>query len=322
MYTITEYKMAETIVDGTLFNTDCIKYGAPKANASGVGKSINIMNKNTKSALRISTPLMLTWGASDFENNKKFEMSLQFPNDEYKTDDCTDFLNNMVAFEEKIKADAMANSKEWFGKVIKSADVINALYSPMLKYRKDKVTGEPDLNSAPLLRVKIQQWDNQWKCLICDEDNKKLFPNTQDLTVSPLDFINKGTHLAIIMQSGGIWYANGKFGVTWKLNQAVVQRPKASVFDECLIKLKPSDRQRLQEATPAETEDRAETEIPTTVESSDDEVEEEEEEDQVEEEEDPVEEEEEEEEEVIPEPEPEPEPVKPKKKVVRKKTTA
>ena len=71
MYTITEYKMAETIVDGTLFNTDCIKYGAPKANASGVGKSINIMNKNTKSALRISTPLMLTWGASDFENNKK-----------------------------------------------------------------------------------------------------------------------------------------------------------------------------------------------------------------------------------------------------------
>ena len=44
MYTITEYKMAETIVDGTLFNTDCIKYGAPKANASGVGKSIPCLN--------------------------------------------------------------------------------------------------------------------------------------------------------------------------------------------------------------------------------------------------------------------------------------
>lgn len=306
MYIIIDSKMADTIVDGTLFNTNCIKYGAPKANANGVGKSINILNKNTNTALRISTPLMLTWGASDFEGNKKFEMSLQFPNEEYKTGDEESFLQNMIDFEEKIKSDALKNSKEWFGKVIKSEDVIGALYSPMLKYKKDKATGEPDLTSSPLLRVKIQQWDGIWKALICDEDNNKLFPNPSDPTASPINFINKGGKVAIIMQSSGIWMANGKFGVTWKLTQAVVQRPKASVFDECLIKLKPSDRKKLQESDPVEQEDRDDNEIPTAVESSDDEVEEEEDE-------------EEEEQEAEPEPEPEPEPVKPKKKVVRKK---
>jgi hypothetical protein len=62
--------MADTIVDGTTFNSQNIRYSAPKANASG-GKSINILNNTTKGGLRIATPLMLTWGASDFEGNGK-----------------------------------------------------------------------------------------------------------------------------------------------------------------------------------------------------------------------------------------------------------
>ena len=71
---------------------------------------------------------MLTWGASDFEDNKKFEMPLQFPTEEYKTDDATSFLANMQAFEEKVKADALTHSKEWFGKLHKNAEVVEALF--------------------------------------------------------------------------------------------------------------------------------------------------------------------------------------------------
>ena len=61
--------MAETIVDGTLFDANNIKYSAPKANASG-GKSVNILNKATNTGLRLSTPLVLTWGATDFVDEK------------------------------------------------------------------------------------------------------------------------------------------------------------------------------------------------------------------------------------------------------------
>ena len=123
----------------------------------------------------------------------------------------------------------------------------------MLKYSKDKFTGEPDLTKAPTLRVKLPLWEGVWKCLVCDEDNNKLFPGASG--VSPLDFIKKGTNLAIIMQCGGIWFANGKFGVTWKLVQAVVQNPKPSLLDECLIKLKPSDKAKLKAAAPVEEDD-------------------------------------------------------------------
>jgi hypothetical protein len=257
--------MADTIVDGTLFNSQNIRYSAPKANASG-GKSINILNNATKGGLRIATPLMLTWGASDFEGNGKFEMSLQFPTEEYKTDDTSAFLRNMIEFEQKIKDDALTYSKDWFGKTHKSADVVDALWTPMLKYSKNKATGEYDLTKAPTLRVKITQWEGVWKCEVYDEDENKLFPNPANPCVTPLDFLQKGVNVACVLQSGGLWFANGKFGLTWKLIQAVGAKQKASLSGKCLIKLKTSDKEKIK-ASPEPEEDGEE---PTTlVEDSD-----------------------------------------------------
>lgn len=264
--------MADTIVDGTTFNSQNIRYSAPKANASG-GKSINILNNTTKGGLRIATPLMLTWGASDFEGNGKFEMSLQFPTEEYKTDDTSAFLKNMIEFEQKIKDDALTYSKDWFGKAHKSADVVDALWTPMLKYSKNKATGEYDLTKAPTLRVKITQWEGVWKCEVYDEDENKLFPNPANPCVTPLDFLQKGVNVACVLQCGGLWFANGKFGLTWKLIQAVGAKQKASLSGKCLIKLKTSDKEKIK-AAPEPDED---AEEPTTlVEDSEDEDEEEE----------------------------------------------
>jgi hypothetical protein len=257
--------MADTIVDGTLFNSQNIRYSAPKVNASG-GKSINILNNATKGGLRIATPLMLTWGASDFEGNGKFEMSLQFPTEEYKTDDTSAFLRNMIEFEQKIKDDALTYSKDWFGKAHKSADVVDALWTPMLKYSKNKATGEYDLTKAPTLRVKITQWEGVWKCEVYDEDENKLFPNPANPCVTPLDFLQKGVNVACVLQCGGLWFANGKFGLTWKLIQAVGAKQKASLSGKCLIKLKTSDKEKIK-ASPEPEEDGEE---PTTlVEDSD-----------------------------------------------------
>jgi hypothetical protein len=245
--------MADTIVDGTAFSTEIMYYSAPKANAQG-GKSVNILNRDTKSGLRVAAPLMLTWGASDFvdpatgKGNGKYELSLQFPSAEYNTEDAEAFLKNMVALEEKIKADALANSKDWFGKVHKNAEVISALYTPMLKYPKNKDTGEPDLSKPPTLRVKIPIWEGVWKCEIYDEDETKLYPSSNNLS-TPVEFLQKGINVATLIQCGGIWFANGKFGVTWKLIQAVVQRPRASLTGSCFIKLKPSDKAKLKSAT-------------------------------------------------------------------------
>jgi len=269
--------MADTIIDGTEFNAEAVvHYSAPKAGATGA-KTVNIMNAGTKSGIRVATPLMLTWGASDFvdgqtgKGNGKFDMSLQFPSADYQNADSTAFLQNMIKFEEKIKADALINSKEWFGKVHKSAEIVEALYSPMLKYSKDKATGEPDQTKAPVLKVKLPLWEGTWRCSIYDEDGAKIFPNGADPAITPLDLIVKGSMLAVVMQCGGLWFANGKFGVTWKLVQAVVQKPKASLLDQCYIRLKPAEKATMKSIPAVDLMDREEEPVRTTyVEDSDD----------------------------------------------------
>lgn len=326
--------MAEMITPASRFNSNDIKYTSPKANASG-GKAINILNKTTNSTLRLSTPLMLTWGASDYvdqngQGNGKYEMSLQFPNEEYQNDDTDLFLKNMKDFEDKIKADALTYSKEWFGKKHPNAEVINALWTPMLKYSKDKLSGDYDMSKPPRLVVKLPLWEGVWRCEIYDVDQQRLYPDVSNPGVSPLDLLVKGSNVAVIVQCGGLWFANGKFGITWKLSQAVVQRKQSFALNgQCLIQLNSSDKEKLKKPPTVESSVEVEMASKVAVEDSDDEEEVEEDEDEVEEEDDapppaPVVEV------VVPPPAPVPvpvvveasEPATVKKRVVKKKATA
>jgi hypothetical protein len=250
--------MAERIVDATKLNIDEIIFCAPKATAQG-SKSVNLLNKATKTGLTLSTPLMLTWGASDYKaegeekGNGKFEMSLQFPNDEYKTDDTDAFLANMKALEERIKSNALVYSKEWFGKVHKSSEVVDALWTPMLKYPKDKATGDYDHTKKPTIRVKVPQWEGNWKSEIYDEEGNKLFPS-KDNELTPLDYLKKGANIMCLIQFAGIWFVNGKFSASWKLVQAVVQKPRAQLNGQCFLKLKPQEKEKLKTQVVVEDE--------------------------------------------------------------------
>jgi hypothetical protein len=256
--------MADRIIDGTQFNANNIMYGAPKATAQGA-KSVNILSKASKSFLTLSTPLLLTWGASDFVDEKtgisdgKFSMALQFPSEEYKNEDTSAFLENMKALEDKIKSDALVYSKEWFGKVHKSAEVVEALWTPMLKYPKNKQTGEYDYNKQPTLKIKLPQWEGTWRSEIYDEEGEKLFPSSDNPGISPLDYLKKGTNIACLIQFAGIWFVNGKFSASWKLVQAVVQKPKASLQGQCLIPLKAKDKEVLKNQKVADED------IPSTI---------------------------------------------------------
>ena len=243
--------MADAIIDGTLFNTSSIIYSSPKATSQGA-KSVNILNKHVKKGLVLSTPLMLTWGAGDFVDEKtgvrdgKFSLALQFPSKEYSNQDTDAFLGNMKALENKIKSDALVYSKEWFGKVHKSLEVVEALWTPMLKYPKDKTTGEYDYNKSPTLKIKLQQWEGEWKFEIYDEDEEKIFPGSPTLpAVNPLDYLKKGTNIMCLIQFAGIWFVNGKFSASWKLVQAVVQKPKATLQGTCFLKPKANDKEKL-----------------------------------------------------------------------------
>ena len=237
------------VIPGASFNSASdMKYTKPKVNSVG-GRSVGIVNAKTSTVLNLSTPLMLTWGVQDFTDEKSgkvsYDLALQFPNEGFETPATKKFLANIAAFEKRIKEDAITNSKEWFSKPKMTSDAVDALWTPILKYPKNKDTLEADTTRAPTLKVKLPFWDGQWKELeLYDVDMQPIFPDASNPALSPKDLIAKGSHIAVSIQCGGIWFANGKFGVTWKLFQAIV-KPKMSLKGKCHIKLDDEEKTKI-----------------------------------------------------------------------------
>jgi hypothetical protein len=273
--------MADSIVDGTNIDVNVLSYSAPKAHSSG-GKVVNLYNKHFKESLTLSTPLMLTWGAQEGQEQGtgkptgKFTMALQFPSSEYSNADAESFLKSMRTIESKIKSDAMTHSKEWFGKEIKSAEVIDEKFNVMLRHPK-KAKGSPEVDESkpPTLTVKIPQWSGVWKPEIYDEDGEPLYINGKVNThLNPLEFLKPKTHVICLLQCGGLWFVNGKISITWNLKQAIVQKPKTSSIVEgtCFLKIKPADKEKLRSLPPPDEDVDPDGAVSSTiVEDSDDE---------------------------------------------------
>jgi len=271
--------MANTIVDGTNIDTSVFSYSAPKAHASG-GKVVNLYNKFSRESLTIATPLILTWGAQEGKDTAgnttgKWTMSLQFPNSEYPNADCEAFLSSMKALETKVKADAMTYSKEWFGKVITSTEVMDEKFNAMLRFPKVKGSQELDMNRSPTMTIKIPCWNGVWKSEIYDEDGNPLFVGGKvNNHLSPLEFIKPKTHVIGLIQCGGLWFINGKVSITWNLKQAIVQKPKDSMEGQCFLRPKLQDKEKLK-ALPVPEEVDPDGVVSAVVDDSDDEEEEE-----------------------------------------------
>lgn len=216
------------------------KYMAPKVNDKG-GKSINLISKQTNRGLHISTPLMMTWGVSDFvdergESDGKYSISLNFPNAEYANASTNDFLQKMKDFENSVLDDAVKNSELWWGEEM-SRELVKHTFFPFLKYSKNKDTKKIDLSKPPSIRAKVPFYNGKWAVEIYDTKQNTLFPcDNEHLT--PVDFVPKLSNVACVLQCGGIWIGGKGWGLTWKLIQCIVKpREVVSVYGKCHIQL-------------------------------------------------------------------------------------
>lgn len=270
------------------WNPSAVRYMQPRVNDRG-GKGITIISNQTGRSLHISTPLLMTWGVSDYTDEKtgesdgKFTMSLNFPNADYSNKQSEAFLEKLKEFEDHIVDDAVKHTEAWFGKE-RSREVIKDSFFPFIKYPRDKLTKKLDLSKAPNIRVKVPNYGGEWKNLeIYDTKQQLLFPSDNE-NLTPIDLIPKKSQVACVIQCGGIWTAGGNsWGVIWKLNQCVVKPPTdVSIFGKCNVMLSENEIETLEsqpETDPAVVnEDEVEVfestssdKKDTTVEDSDDE---------------------------------------------------
>ena len=260
------------------WNTGGIRYMQPKVNDRG-GKSINMISTQSGRSLHISTPLMMTWGISDFvdekgESDGKYSMSLNFPNDDYATPATTDFLDKLKKFENQILDDAVKHSEAWFGEEM-SREVAKHTFFPFLKYTKDKQTKKTDFSKPPAIRAKVPNYNNRWAVEIYDTKGKMLFPCDNE-NMTPMDFVPKKSNVACVLQCGGLWFGGKGWGITWKLNQCVVKPQETlSVFGRCHIQLSTDDIETLETQEVVQTNDEdmeeapASTSVPVSTEVAD-----------------------------------------------------
>ena len=248
------------------WNPSAIKYMAPKINDRG-GKSINMISKQTNRSLHISTPLMMTWGISDFVDEKgdsdgKYSMSLNFPNEEYKSKATDEFLTKLKDFENQLLDDAVVNSELWWGEEM-SREVAKHTFFPFIKYTKNKDTKKIDPTKPPSIRAKVPNYNGKWGVEIYDTKSNLLFPcEIENLT--PIDFVPKMSNVACVLQCGGIWIGGKGWGLTWKLIQCVVKpREVVSVYGKCHIQLSVEDQETI--ATQEIVEDVQEEDVVETV---------------------------------------------------------
>ncbi len=204
------------VIKSTEFNPSNISYSEPKQLSGGRGKTVYV-HYNESSQYSIQTPVMpLPFGLSidDRQEVPKYAIDLSFRGMEGNSQlqKCKDRL---VELDENLVDDGVENSMAWFKKKKTSKEVVSRLYNAVVRVSKDKETGEPDGRFPPTMKAKIPNYEGRWGCDIFDDKKNELKPTPEELK----DLISKGTKVQALIRCTGVYFAAGKFGVTWRVTQ-------------------------------------------------------------------------------------------------------
>lgn len=184
----------------------------------------NVYINHNGGLLFVQTPWMTSYNGitlppPEFSDANNPRYSLQFvmseqPNMNGEVDAFKEFL---LCLDKRILEEAKAHSFEWLKKKTVSMDVLKtAMFSPQVKYREDRDTGER-LDKPPSFKATVPFYDGEWKCTV--------YNDTRERFIDQLDTIAGGTKLnaRAILQCKGLWFIGGRFGCSWKVVQMEYQ---------------------------------------------------------------------------------------------------
>ena len=255
---------AELIVKTKHFMPRALTYQPPRVNHRG-GKSVQIRLQGQPLVMAI--PLMFTWGVNErvdeASGRVSYDLALVFENE--KSAAINSFCDKLKEMQDKILDDAVEKSRDWFGKSKLSREVAEAMMYPILKYPKDKQTGELDYSRDPNMKIKVPYWEGKFNVELFDLKGTPIFTPTKDGVTgpqgdkTPLDIVPSKSHIKGLISCTGLWMAGGRFGVTWKLVQACVRKPVRLLGTGTCLLDSDSDDDAILESTAEQGEEKEET---------------------------------------------------------------
>jgi hypothetical protein len=113
------------------------------------------------------------------------------------------------------------NSKAWFKKDTVSKELISELYTPSTRFAKDSSGARKPY--PPTMKIQLRKRDGKFDVDIYDAAlNSMKGTRIEDILV-------KRAQLTVLMKCTGVWFAGGKFGLSWKAEQIRADKVPASI---------------------------------------------------------------------------------------------
>lgn len=209
---------APQIVRSENFDISKLEFSEPKKLGHG-GNAVYVNYEG--SPLILQTPTMtLPWSMGKFEKageETKYSIDLSFKGMDGDSK-MESFYSVLSGLDDRMVKDGVRNSMSWFKKKKLSEDVVSAFYSPLLKVSKDRETGEPDGKYPPVMKVKLPYRDGKFGFDAYDTKKCRIEGDMEEVLV-------KKCEVKCLIQCVGIWFAGGKYGLSWKVMQMKVSPP-------------------------------------------------------------------------------------------------
>jgi hypothetical protein len=213
-----------TILKLNTFDASNLIASAPKPMGNMGGKSISVNYKfpEGQSPITIQTSWMRSFGINKWLNPNdesapaKLSVTLSFQGVEtdVKINELKDVLQGI---DEWAIDTAHKNSWEWLKTKSAPRDTIAFNYTRSFKFPVDKETGEPNGKPATM-KIKLDRARDS-------DDYTATFFNKDRTLISSADVesvFTMGSKVRGLIQCTGFWVAAGKFGLSWRLKQMIV----------------------------------------------------------------------------------------------------
>tara|TARA_X000000950_G_C13665848_1_gene557857 strand:- start:16 stop:780 length:765 start_codon:yes stop_codon:yes gene_type:complete len=197
-------------------NVQNLTFSEPKPFGENGAKIVYI--KNDDSEVNIQCPQMgVPFGINKYDDGSRvkytLEMSFRGKEENTRIEKLHDFLNEV---DQHVLNYAAKNSVSWFKKKM-SKEVLKELITPSVKYSKDKETGELTDKYPPTFKVKVPWYEGRFTKPAFNINSLEQFDSDWG------EILTKGTNVQAIVSHGGIWFAGGKFGSLWQIQQVKIQ---------------------------------------------------------------------------------------------------
>jgi hypothetical protein len=227
-----------SIVQPSKFSASNVTITPPKVSTNGSGSKSAFLNYGPSSSkLTLQTPSLYSpFGLNVFDKNgpPKYSLDLAMRGWNGENAKVTNFYNALSALDEFMVDEATKNSKLWFKQELKR-EVVEAFYTPSVKFGRDK-EGNPT-PYPPNVKVQLRKKRAASDAPGGDSDLSNSFDvdvfdasaatdaNARPIKGVPMgDLLVRRVEVTCLIECTGVWFAGGKFGLSWKASQMRVDK--------------------------------------------------------------------------------------------------